>query len=192
MAASDTPLHPDHDPANFEGFTAFQLELYERFLNVAVEWPMQSGNLDGSGATPGPTAHITGVVSSEQLLRQYDLPVIITIPTGVETEARTTSADETTLSFSTSAWISDWDQPYGLIAAQIIIGNIVNNVESNRSLTDREGADPLATNARPVSTSYDFALNVQPNRHLKYGTADFEITTKRQLPGQRTGGSTVR
>ena len=186
MSAGDdaSTLHPDHDPANYAGFTRFQLRILDRFRRVAVDDHLQEGNLDGTGDSPEVTAHETGIVSSEQLFRQYDLPIAITIPTGTTTESRTMGADTARLTFSTSAWVSDYDQPYGMTEAQVIVGNIVNNVEENRTLFDGQGQDPLAEDTTLVSTDYDFVLNagVQSSRHLKFGTAEFEVRTKRRLP----------
>lgn len=66
----------------------------------------------------------------------------------------------------------------------------MNNVEANRTLLDSTGADPLAEDTTLVNTSYDFILNagVQSARHLKYGTADFEVRTKRRIPSGGTYG----
>lgn len=111
-------LHPDHNPANYEGFTQFQLEILERFRAVAVDNHLDVGNLDGAGDHPTVNAHETGIVSGEQLFRQYDLPIAITVPTGTETESRTMGADTATLTYSVSAWVSDYDQPYGMTEAQ--------------------------------------------------------------------------
>lgn len=169
-------LHADHDPSNYEGYTRFVLEIYQRFANVAVEWHLDD-NLSSVNA------HETGIVDMDQLASQYDLPVIMTIPTGAEGSPRTTAADEEILSYSVSAWVADYDQPYALTEAQILISEVVNNVEDNRSLADQNGENPLAEDATKISTDYDFALNPRRERgHLKYGTARFEVKTKRRIP----------
>jgi hypothetical protein len=175
----------DHDPASFEGFTRFLLEIWQRFHEVAVENHTQDGNLDGSGVNPDVVHHITGVVDGDQLLRDYPLDqgaVVMTLPTGVETETQTTAADRTTIDFSVSAWVSDVDQMWGLVHASIVAGNVVNNVESNRSLTAPDGTDPLAVDTTFVDQDFDFALNVSQNRHLKYATSRFRVITKRRVP----------
>jgi len=171
-----------HDSANYEGFTRFHLELLERFRRVAIDDALESGNLSGAGDNPDVSYHETGVVDERQLLAQYDLPIVISIPTGIPTEPRTTGADETRLEVSVSAWVADYDQPYGLAEAGIIVGNVINNVEENPSLTLPDGSDPLASDAKLQRMDFDFALNVQDKRHLKFATADFEIATKRRLP----------
>lgn len=171
-----TILHADHDPTNYSGYTQFFLELYDRFAQVAVEWHLD-GNLSAVNA------HELGIVDIDQLVSQYDLPVIFTIPTATEGAARTTGADEETLSFSVSAWVSDFDQPYALTEAVVLISEVVNNVENNRTLTDQNGDDPLAEDATKIGTEFDFALNPRRDRgHLKYGTATFEVRTKRLIP----------
>lgn len=177
MAARD-----GHDPTDYEGFTRFHLELLERFREVAIDRHLDDGNLSGAGETPDVTYHETGVVDERQLLAQYDLPIVISIPTGVESDARTMGADETRLSVSVSAWVADYDQPYGLAEAGVIVGNIVNNVEQSRRLTAADGTEPLAADTTLQGMDFDFALNVTDKRHLKFATADFEVSTKRRLP----------
>lgn len=177
-------LDEKHQPENFTGFTRFQLEIYERFAAVAVENALTDGNLDGTGANPDVKAHETGVVDGQTLMSQYDLPIVLTIPTGTTTEARTTGADTARLTFSVSSWVSDYNQGYGLIDAQVIIGNVVNNVEDNRTLLDANGTTPLAEDTTMTETTYDWQFNVEPQRHLKFGTADFEVRTKRNIPNE--------
>jgi hypothetical protein len=173
----------DHD-----GFTEAHLEVLERFRDVAVDNHLSNGNLDGSGYSPDVQHHVRGVVAADQLLNHYDLPVVLSIPTGVGDEARNVRANDTTYTFSISAFVADYDQQYGLELAQVIIGNVVNNVEENRRLESTPGAgDPVAKDAHLTSgadaVQFDFALNVRDERvHLKYGTADFVVETKRRKP----------
>jgi len=173
------------NPGDFDGFTEAHLEVLERFRDVAVDNHLQSGNLDGSGSNPDVQHHIKGVVSSDQLLNQYELPVVMSVTTGVSSTARSTAADDTTYGFSISAFVTDYDQQYGLELAQIIIGNIVNNIEENRELAQADGSDPIARNttlAGNDAVNFDFSLNVGNQIHLKYGSADFEVRTKRRKP----------
>lgn len=171
-------LHPDHDPSNYEGFVAFHLEIYQRFANTAVEWHMEPGeNLESL------RSHELGVVDVEQMLTQYETPVAFTIPTGTSNESRTTAADTEFLDFTVSVWVEDYDQPYALIEAQILTDTVVNNVENNRTLVNKDGENPLAEDVSKQSTSYDFQLSPVPDRgHLKYGTARFQVKTKRRIP----------
>jgi len=176
-------LHPDHDPGNFSGFTRFLLEAFQRFRTVAVDNPMSDGSLSGSGSAPQVNAHETGVISGEQLLNQYRLPIVISIPSNVSTTPRTTGADTTEITFSVSAYVSDFDGPYGLIQAEIIMGEIINAVENNRRMADPGGdGRPLASDCRFDNLQADFRLNVTPQAHLKFVTADFHMETKRRLP----------
>jgi hypothetical protein len=174
------------DPADFSGFTAAHLEILERFRDVAVDRHLNGGNLDGTGSNPDVKHHIKGVVDSSQLLNQYDLPVVMSIPTGIGDEPRNIQANDTDYRFSVSAFVADYDQQYGLELAQIIIGNVVNNIEENRTLQDGTGSDPIAKDAfldGSDAVSFDFALNVEGEQiHLKYGTADFVVETKRRKP----------
>jgi len=173
---------------DYEGFTEAHLEVLERFRDVAIDNHLDTGNLDGTGSSPKVNHHIKGVVDSNQLLNQYDLPVVMSVPTGVGDNTRNIKSNDTTYGFSVSAFVADYDQQYGLEYAQVIIGNIVNNVENNRSLkTKPTGDDPIAKDAGlqdgADAVSFDFALNVQGEQiHLKYGTADFQVETKRQIP----------
>lgn len=181
------PTDAGHDPADYDGFTAAHLEVLERFRDVAVDNHLSTGNLDGSGVNPDVKHHIKGVVSAEQLLNHYELPVVMSVPTGLGDQPRNVQANDTTYGFSVSAWVADYDQQYGLEQAQIIIGNVVNNIENNRTLQKSDGTDPIARDAHLASgddaVSYDFALNVQGEQvHLKYGTADFTVETKRRKP----------
>lgn len=171
-----TVLHPDHDPANYEGFTRFQLEIYDRLATVGIE-----NHLDDNLSMVND--HEMGIVDIDQLASQYQLPVVFTVPTGTRNTSRTTKADTETLTYSISAWVSDYNQPYAMVQAQIIVGNIVNNIENRRSLTDANGNDPLAEDVSKTETTYDFVLNPREERgHLKYGTAKFEVKTKRKIP----------
>jgi hypothetical protein len=175
----------DHDPASFSGYTRFLLEIWQRFHEVAVESHTSGGNLDGSGANPSVVHHITGVVDADQLFRDYPLDegaVVMTVPTGVDTETQTTAADRTTISFSVSSMVSDYAQQWGLVQAALVAGNVVNNVESNRNLTKPDGTDPLATDTTLVDQDFDFALNVGQNRTLKFATSTFDVVTKRRIP----------
>lgn len=169
-------LHSDHDPADYSGYTEFFLRIYDRFASVAVENHL-SGNLSSINA------HEQGVVDIDQLVSQYNLPAVFTVPTSTSNESRTTGADTELINFSVSVWVSDYDQQYAMIEAQTLIGEIVNNVEQRRSLTDANGDNPLAEDVTKTGTEFDFVLN--PRRetgHLKYGTADFQVKTKRQIP----------
>jgi len=182
------PTEAGFDPSDFSGFTEAELEVLERFRNVAVDNHLDDGNLDGTGSHPDVKHHVKGVVSSEQLLNQFTLPVVMSIPTGIGDSSRNVRANDTTYNFSVSAFVADYDQQYGLELAQIIIGNVVNNIEENRSMASTPGAgDPIAKDAHLATGSdavqFDFALNVQGEQiHLKYGTADFVVETKRQKP----------
>lgn len=174
------------DPSNFDGFTEAHLQILERFRDVAVDNHLSSGSLDGSGSNPDVVHHIKGVVSAEQLLNQYELPVVMSVPTGIGDSPRNIQANDTDYRFSVSAWVADYDQQYGLELAQVIIGQIVNNIEENRTLQKPDGTDPIARDAYldgSDAVSFDFALNVGNERiHLKYGTADFVVETKRRKP----------
>lgn len=174
------------DTHDFSGFTEAHLEILERFRDVAVDNHLDNGNLDGTGSNPDVKHHIKGVVDSSQLLNQYDLPVVMSIPTGIADEPRNIQANDTTYRFSVSAFVADYDQQYGLELAQIIVGNVVNNIEENRTLQDETGSDPIAKDAfldGSDAVSFDFALNVEGEQiHLKYGTADFVVETKRRKP----------
>jgi len=180
------PTDAGFDPADYDGFTAAHLEVLSRFRDVAVDNHLSGGNLDGTGTNPDVVHHIKGVVSAEQLLNQYELPVVMSIPTGVGDQPRNIKANDSDYRFSISAFVSDYDQQYGLELAQIIIGNIIDNVEQNRTLQKSDGSDPIARDAYLAgsdSVSFDFALNVnQQQIHLKYGTADFTVETKRRKP----------
>jgi len=180
------PTEAGHDPSNYSGFTQELLQVLSRFRDVAVDNHLSSGNLDGSGNNPLVNHHIKGVVDAATLLAHYELPVVMSIPTGSGSSARTIGADDTPYRFSVSAWVQDYDQAYGLEEAGVIIGNIIDNVESNRNLESSPGAgDPLATDAGldgGDSVTWDFALNVNDQVHLKWATADFVVETKRNIP----------
>ena len=180
------PTEAGFNPSDFDGFTEAHLQILERFRDVAVDNHLSSGNLDGTGVNPDVQHHIRGVVSAEQLLNHYSLPVVMSVSTGLDDEPRNVQANDTDYGFSVSAWVSDYDQQYGLELAQIIIGNVVNNIEENRTLQKSDGTDPIARDAYLAGSdavSYDFALNVDGNQtHLKYGTADFTVETKRRKP----------
>lgn len=179
------PTEAGHDPANHSGFTEAHLEVLERFRDVAVDNHLQNGNLDGSGSTPKVNHHVKGVVSAQQLLNHFDLPVVMSVPTGISDSPRTVGSNDTGYGFSVAAWVSDYDQAYGLEQAQIIIGNVVNNIEQNRELAKPDGSDPIARDTSldgSDAVTFDFALNITENAHLKYGTADFRVETKRRKP----------
>jgi len=180
------PTEAGFNPSDFDGFTEAHLQILERFRDVAVDNHLSSGNLDGSGSNPDVEHHIKGVVSADQLLNHYKLPVVMSVPTGLDDEPRNVQANDTTYGFSVSAWVADYDQQYGLELAQVIIGNVVNNIENNRTLQNADGTDPIARDAHLAGSdavSFDFALNVgTENTHLKYGTADFTVETKRRKP----------
>lgn len=180
------PTEAGFDPQDFSGFTEAHLQILERFRDVAVDNHLSSGNLDGSGSNPDVKTHIKGVTDASTLLRQYELPAVMSMPTGVDDQPRNIQANDTAYGFSVSAWVSDYDQQYGLELAQVIIGNIVNNIEENRTLQKTDGTDPIARDAHLAgsgSVTFDFALNVGgQKKHLKYGTAEFIVETKRRKP----------
>jgi len=178
------PTEAGFDPEDFTGFTRDHLRAFSRFRSVAIDNHLQNGNLDGSGENPDVKHHIKGIVDTNTLLNQYELPVVMSVPTEVSSQPRTTASDDTTFGFAVSAWVSDYDQAYGLEMAQVIIGQIVNNVESNRTLESSPGAgDPIAVDAGLAglnSVNYGFELNVDSQFTLKYGTAEFEVQIKRE------------
>lgn len=107
------PTDAGHNPEDYTGFTKAHLEAFSRFRDVAVDNHLGGGNLDGSGANPDVQHHIKGVVDQETLLNQYELPVVMSIPTSGSSTPRTTAADDTEFRFSVSAWVSDYDQATG-------------------------------------------------------------------------------
>ena len=178
------PTEAGFDPEDFTGFTRDHLQVFSRFRSVAIDNHLDGGNLDGTGSNPKVHHHIKGVVDANTLVNQYKLPVVMSVPTNVGNEARTTASDDTDFGFAVSAWVSDYDQAYGLELAQVIIGNIITNIEANRTLESEPGAgDPLALDAGLDglnAVNYGFELNVDSQFHLKYGTAEFSVETKRQ------------
>lgn len=177
------PTEAGFDPEDFTGFTRDHLQVFSRFRSVAIDNHLDGGNLDGTGSNPRVKNHIKGVVDANTLLNAYELPAVMSVPTGVSSQPRTTAADDTDFGFAVSAWVSDYDQAYGLELAQVIIGNIIDNVESNRTLESEPGAgDPLARDAGLDglnAVNFGFELNVDSQFHLKYGTAEFTVETKR-------------
>jgi len=177
------PTEAGFDPGDFSGFTEAHLEVMERFRDVAVDNHMDGGNLDGTGAGPQVNAHIKGVVDANTLRRQYELPVVMSIPTGVGSSPRNIAADDTTYGFSVAAWVTDTDQAYGLELAQIIIGNIINNVESNRTLESSPGAgDPVAEDVTWNSLEPDFQFSEDESMVINWCSVSFDVTSRRTRP----------
>lgn len=177
-----------HRAADYTGFTRFQLELMERFRVVAVDYPMAHTNLSGdSDGSPEVMYHETGVPNLERMLTQYDLPLVITVPSSMESEPATTAADTTTIDVSVSAWVENYDRLYGMTDAGVIISNVVNNVEANRKLVLPEthperGNDPLADDVEFNGADFDYQINAGPeNVFLSWCSAEFTIESKRRV-----------
>lgn len=175
-------LENEHDPNNYSGFTKFFLKIYKRFAKVGVDNHLDTGNLDGTGSNPDVHAHITSVTDTEHLYSHFDFPVIFTVPTGTSSDARTTAADTVELDFSVSAWVVDYGQQYGFTEAQVIVGNVVNNLEENRNLLNQDSRDPLAEDTTLNTTRFGPEPDTEIQYPLKYGTATFTVRTKRYIP----------
>ena len=184
----DTRPDDGHRAEDYTGFTRFQLELMERFRVVAVDYPMAHGNLSGEGAgSPLVEFHESGVPTVERMLTQYELPIVISVPTGIESEPATTAADTTSINVSVSAWVENYDRLYGMTDAGVIISNVVNNVEANRAMVlpephEQYGNDPLSDDVEFTGADFDFQINAGPdNVFLSWCSADFTIEAKRRV-----------
>jgi hypothetical protein len=167
--------------AELEGFAQFYLELLEGFRRVAVD-----NHLGGDGRLSELNTHIRGVVDEQTLLNQYELPVIMTTPTPLTTNRDTINLDNGTFTFQAVVWTGDEDPALGQIIALEdairLAGNVVTNVERNRTLKVDGIDQPLAEDTGISDFSPDFSFAGDLDYALKYCKVDFDISYKRKVP----------
>jgi len=165
-----------HDPANYDGFTQFYLEILDRFRDVAVDNHTDSGNLSMLND------HVRGVTDPETLLAQYELPVVMSYPVATEPDKATVAADRGQVGMQVVAWTANYEQVTALEDAIIIAGNVVNNVEDDRELVDGTGR-AAATDIDVREFQPDFTLQTgNTNAFLKFTQVTFDVQYKRTQP----------
>lgn len=166
-----------HDPANYDGFTQFYLEILDRFRDVAVD--NHTGSSDNLSMI---NDHIRGVTDPETLLSQYELPVVMSYPVATEPDKATIAADRGQVGMQVVAWTANYEQVTALEDAIIIAGNVVNNVEADRELVNGTGR-ATATDIDVREFSPDFTLQTgNTNAFLKFCQVTFDVQYKRKQP----------
>lgn len=167
--------------AELEGFSQFYMEILEGFRRVAVD-----NHMGGDGRLSELNTHIRGVVDEQTLLTQYELPVIMTTPTPLTPDRSTISTDQGTFTFQAVVWTGDEDPGLGQVIALEdairLAGNVVTNVEENRTLKVDGISQPLAEDTDITDFSPDFSFAGDLDYVLKYCKVDFDIQYKREVP----------
>jgi len=169
---------------NPSGFSKTWDDIVTAFREVAIDQPMNGGNLTDAGGDPVLNDHITGPVNGQTLAAQYAYPVVWSVPQQWTADYQTTAADQGQLQLQVVVFTADADQETAFRKARELLGRIVNNVEADRSLsggtTDAAGkvGGTWLTNFQ-----MDFTLSAgQGNRaQITWGQALFDIDAKRLL-----------
>jgi len=166
-----------HDPANYDGFTQFYLEILDRFRDVAVD-----NHTGSSGNLSMINEHIRGITDPETLLSQYEFPVLMSYPTTTTPVKATVASDRGEINMQVVAWTANYEQVTALEDAIIIAGNVVNNVENDRELVNGTGR-AAATDIDVQEFAPDFMLQTgQTNAFLKFCQVTFNVEYKRRQP----------
>jgi len=170
-------MSTEFDPDALDGFTQHLFTVLGRFRDVAVNNHLSGGSLSDV------EAHETALVSGDTLLNHYDPPVVFTVFSGYEGDTDTVRKDTDT--FTIDAAVFDWNfsREFGFENVLRITGNIVDNVEANRTLETRPGAgDPIAEDVNWNSLEPDFQFSEGQDMVLHWCSVTFEVTTRRIKP----------
>jgi len=163
------------DLSNLSGFTETYFKVLDRFRNVAVD------NHTGSGGNLSEIdAHVRGVVEPQDMMQQFDPPLLMTVPTPVDSDYSTTTSETGTVAFQLISWVWDKNEQYALEESALYAAKTVDNVEGDRSLLDGNSKTPVH-DVRFVNFAPDFRVTGgEGPLYLKYTEVDFEVEYKRK------------
>lgn len=165
------------DPDTLTEYPEWLFEVLYAWRDVAIDNHVQDGeNLDGL------TEHVTGVVDTQSLLNNYDLPIVMSFPGQHNPGAGTLSTDQGTLAITAVVYDHDLHTTTALEDAMEYAGTIVSNVENDPTLTAGGDTDRAKVAAcRLTNFSPDFEENPPPDRApLKWCAASFTCDLKRR------------
>jgi hypothetical protein len=172
------------DLSNPSGFSKTWDDIVTAFREVAIDQPMNGGNLTDGNGDPVLNDHITGPVDGQTLASQYAYPVVWSVPQTWNPDYRTTSADHGELQAQVVVFTQDQDQDYAFRKARELLARIVTNIEDDRELsagtTDAAGkvGGTWMTN---FQMDYVLASGGGQRAQINYGQALFQIDAKRLL-----------
>lgn len=161
------------DPSEMSGVTRHLFRQLYRFRRVAID-----NHLDGNLELI--SYHECNVVDDKYLLDSYDPPVVMTVPTAYNTTS--TTITENTDKFRVDCAVFDWDwsRDYGVETCLMLIGNIINNVTSNPTMTKPDGSDPVSNDVTWSDVKPDFRYSTDSGASIYWASTQFEIESRRQ------------
>lgn len=165
------------DPDALPGFTGHLFRVLGRFRDVAVNNHMDNGNLSDV------TFHETGMVNGDTLLNTYNPPVVFSVFSGYDSEAD--SVAKQTDTFTVDVAVFDWNysRDWGLENVLRLIGNVITNVEANRTLQSSPGAgDPVAEDVTWSNLEPDFQFSEDESMVINWCSVSFDVTSRRIRP----------
>lgn len=160
------------------GFSKDWDDVVTAFREVAIDTPMSSGNLTDLND------HVKGPVTGETLAAQYAYPLVWSVPRSWTANYETTAADHGVLQVQVIIFAKDEDQEYAFRKARHLLGNVVTNVEADRSLSGGT-TDAAGKVGRAEMTNFqmDFTLSTGQGQRaqLTWGQALFDLHVKRLL-----------
>lgn len=156
------------------GFNAAWDDVVTTFRKVAIDDPMDGGNLDVLNS------HAQGPIDANGLANQMAYPFVMSVPMNWDPDFATTASDQGTLNIQVVAFAADAELEIAFEKARILGGRIVNNVEANQSLVD-----PETGRARGDAFLTDFQMDFTPSggpnnrQQVKFCNLQFGIEAKR-------------
>jgi len=160
------------DLATQTGFNDFWEGVVGTFRRVAVDDPMNGGNLDGV------TTHLKGAVDQDTLLNQHAYPVVWSVPLNHSPNYATVDSDQGTLSMRVVVLAADVDPETAFRKSRTLAGRIVNNVEGT-ALVDQNG-DAQASNVELQDFQMDSRPLTSKGAQVKFAEVQFSIDVERR------------
>jgi hypothetical protein len=170
-------MSTEFNPDALDGFTEHLFLVLGRFRDVAVNNHIDGGNLRDV------EAHETAIVSGDTLLNHYDPPVVFTVFSGYEGDADTIRKQTDTFTIDVAVFDWNFSREFGLENVLRLTGNVINNVERNRTLESTPGAgDPVAEDVTWSSLEPDFEFSENEDMVIHWASVSFEVRTRRIKP----------
>lgn len=167
-----------HDPSNYAGAARAFLELIENFRDVAIE--NDRNDAETSEPLDAINQHYTGPIDPATLGSTNNFPVAWSVPLGYTPNYSSTASDQGQLNFQVVIWTADQDQAYALEEALILVLEVVDNLESDPTLST--GSNDISVQSTTwTNLDLDFAPAAANGElaQVKWALAEFDVQPKR-------------
>lgn len=159
------------DLSSQAGFNSFWEGVVGEFRRIAIDDPMDGGNLDDV------TTHLRGAVDQDTLVNQHAYPLVWSVPLNHSPSYATVNTDQGTLSMRVVVLAADTDPETAFRKARTLAGRVVNNVEGS-ALVDQNG-DAQASTVELQDFQMDSRPLTSKGAQVKFGETQFSIDVER-------------